>query len=122
MAPTKLTLEGGKCYVGGLARLRLDTNVCIGWFTVYRRSESAVVMTSDEDIEKCDGLLFLLFTRELDSAMYVIETFVKILNRVSYLFIAASEAGAFRRVHNSAPAIIHVDFDVPGHGLISMAR
>ena len=84
MAAAEFTFEG--CYgcFGILARLWLNSNVCVRWFPVDCGAKCAVVMPGDMDIKECNGIFLFFLSCELYSGVHCIEAIIKVRGGVTW--------------------------------------
>ena len=104
--------------------MRLDTDISVGWFSVYSGGKSAIIVSCHKNIKEGDGIVFFLLARELDPRVNRVEAFIEVLNGISLRFTlnGATKARATRGTHHGAPTVIHVNENIPWDGVLTLTR
>ena len=89
-----------------------DGNVGVGWFSVDSGGEFAIRFAGEEDVQKCDGVIFFHLPRKLDTRVDGVQAVIEVNCRVRGC--AVSQAGA--TILEEAPDVIHVDGNKTGDG------
>ena len=92
--------------------MRFDGDVGVRWFSVESGEDFAIWAAGEEDVQKCDGVIFFHLPHKLDTRMDGVQAVIEVNCSVSGCAVSQARA----TILEETPDVIHVDGDETGDG------